>query len=194
MHATLSAPPRATLADLLRYTGKAELIGGRLVTFMPIGIRHSRIASEIFVSLRVLERTTNSGYAFDDNIGYRIAELPSGRESFSPDASFFAGQIARDDPGFVDGPPTFAVEVRSPDEYGPAAEAVMATKRADYFAAGTRAVWDVDPVAGTIALFIDDAENPVQSFHRGERANAGAALLGWSMTVDEIFDDPRGAG
>ncbi len=38
----------------------------------------------------------------------------------------------------VQGAPVFAVEVRSKANDGPAAE------RADYFAAGTQVVWDVD--------------------------------------------------
>jgi hypothetical protein len=35
------------------------------------------------------------------------------------------------------------VEVRSEGDYGPRAEQELARKRADYFEAGTRAVWDV---------------------------------------------------
>ena len=38
---------------------------------------------------------------------------------------------------FYDGAPIFAAEVRSESDYGPDAEAAMARKRADYFAAGT---------------------------------------------------------
>jgi Uma2 family endonuclease len=45
---------------------------------------------------------------------------------------------------FFEGAPVFAVEVRSEGDYGPAAERELAEKRADYFAAGTLAVWDVD--------------------------------------------------
>ncbi len=52
---------------------------------------------------------------------------------------------------FIEGPPTFAVEVRSENAYTPAAEIEIAAKRADYFAAGTLVVWDVDPIAETIA-------------------------------------------
>ena len=40
--------------------------------------------------------------------------------------------------------PAFAAEVRSKGDYGPRAEREMADKRADYFAAGTQVVWDVD--------------------------------------------------
>jgi len=45
---------------------------------------------------------------------------------------------------FASGAPIFAVEVRSENDYGPAAERAMAAKRADYFACGTLVVWDVD--------------------------------------------------
>src|SRR3989442_1741661 len=45
--------------------------------------------------------------------------------------------------GFIQGPPTFAVEVRSESDYGPAADAQVGAKRADYFLAGTLVVWDV---------------------------------------------------
>ena len=48
-------------------------------------------------------------------------------------------------------PPAFAAEVRSENDSGLAAESEMADKRSDYFAAGTLVVWDVDPVAQTVA-------------------------------------------
>ena len=51
---------------------------------------------------------------------------------------------------FGEGAPVFAVEVRSEGDYGPAAERAMAQKRADYFAAGTLVVWDVDLLSDEI--------------------------------------------
>ena len=63
--------------------------------------------------------------------------LSSGRESFSPDAAYFLGPFPSNPMRFLVGPPIFAVEVRSENDYGPAAEAAMADKRADYFEAGT---------------------------------------------------------
>jgi Uma2 family endonuclease len=70
-----------------------------------------------------------------------VVDLPH-RQSFGPDAAFYFGP----DPGmrFYEGAPAFAVEVRSKNDYGPKAERHMAAKRADYFAAGTLVVWDVD--------------------------------------------------
>src|SRR3954464_493369 len=127
---------RATLDDLMRTEGKAELIGGRIVQFMATGMIPSEVAANIYLSLRNHSRKTQVGRAFTDNLGYAIPELPSGRESFSPDASYYTGPLPANQMGFIQGPPTFAVEVRSENDTGDAAEAEMAAKRADYFAAG----------------------------------------------------------
>ena len=183
--ATLPPPTWATIDDLMKYDGKAELIGGKVVPQMAIGIRHNVIAGEIFAELRSYCKARKSCLAFMDNVGFRVPELSSERESFSPDAAYFAGPISRDDPNFVDGPPTFAVEVRSPEDYGPQAEREIAAKRADYFEAGTKVVWDVDPEAEIVMLYVPG--QPAQTFRRGERAHAEPAVPGWSMSVEDIF-------
>jgi Uma2 family endonuclease len=115
-----------------------------------------------------------------------VVDLPH-RWSFSPDAAFVV-QPTTDD--FVDGAPVFAVEVRSLEDSGPAAEHAMAEKRADYFAAGTLVVWDVDTLKDHVvrAYRASDPENPA-IFHRGERADAEPALPGWSMPVDDLFPE-----
>ncbi len=84
---------RATLDDLLREEGKAELIGGRIVRYMASGDLPSTVALEIVVSLRDHARRTKKGKAYADGIGYAVHELQSGRESFSPDASYFCGVV-----------------------------------------------------------------------------------------------------
>jgi Uma2 family endonuclease len=83
----------------------------------------------------------------------------------------------------------FAVEVRSEGDYGPKAEREMATKRADYFAAGTQVVWDVDLLSDDVVR-VYRAESPEQPviYHRGETAEAAAAVPGWKFAVDELFD------
>ena len=43
--------------------------------------------------------------------------------------------------------------MRSKGGYGKAAEEAMAAKRADYFQAGTRIVWDVDPRSKCIHVY-----------------------------------------
>ena len=77
---------------------------------------------------------------------------------------------------FVEGPPTFAVEVRSENDYGDAAEEEMAAKRADYFLAGTLVVWDVDPLAESILKYQATSPDRPIRFHRGEQADAEPAV------------------
>src|SRR5690606_21750808 len=84
-----TAPGRATLADLARTSDKAELIGGRIVPLMPTGHRPSLIAFRIARSLDDLVRATGRGVAYPDNMGFGVPELPSGRQSFAPDASYY---------------------------------------------------------------------------------------------------------
>jgi Uma2 family endonuclease len=182
------SPPRATLDDLYGVEGKAELIGGRIVRSMGSGDLPTEVAANIYVSLRAHAKSTGRGVAKTDGIGYAIPELPSGRESFSPDASYYEGPLPANRMRFIEGPPTFAVEVRSENDYGPAKEAEMADKRADYFQAGTKVVWDVDPLAETVTAYRAAAPGKPVVFKRGDTANAEPAVPGWRMAVDEIFN------
>ncbi|HKI34873.1 MAG TPA: Uma2 family endonuclease [Gemmataceae bacterium] len=178
---------RATLDDLSREEGKAELIGGRIVRFMASGDLPSAVAFEIAVSLRAHEKASKRGKAYADGIGYAVPPLPSGRESFSPDASYYDGPHPVNRMRFIEGPPVLAVEVRSENDYGDAAEDELAAKRADYFAAGTLVVWDVDPRAETVAVY--RAASPTQPviYRRGEVADAEPAVPGWRLAVDDVF-------
>jgi Uma2 family endonuclease len=178
---------RATTDDLYREEGKAELIGGRIVRFMPSGHLPIRVAANIYVELRLYERTTQKGFAYTDGIGYSVPELPSGRESFSPDVSYYTGNVPANLMRFIEGAPTLAVEVRSENDYGPAAEMEMAAKREDYFQAGTLTVWDVDPQAETVALYRAGDQATLAVFRRGDWAHAEPALSGWRMAVDDVF-------
>ena len=177
----------ATLDDLYRTKGKAELIAGRIVHLMATGHRPNRIAGEIFVGLKNYAKTTGRGVAYTDNMGFTVPELRSGRESFSPDASYYVGPLPPDEMDFVKGPPTFAVEVRSKTDYGRAAEAEMSAKRLDYFEAGTVVVWDVDLRNQSIRLYRADAPDRPVTFLKGELADAEPAVPGWRPAVDEIF-------
>lgn len=178
---------RATLADLALVSEKAELIGGKIVRFMATGFRPNQIAGEIFIGLKIHTRVTGRGVACTDNIGFAVPELPSGRESFSPDVSYYEGPLPSNGMDFIAGPPTFAVEVRSKGDYGNAAEAEMAAKRTDYFQAGTAAVWDVDPVARCVRVYRPDAPDKPVTFQPGQVADAEPAVPGWRMAVDEVF-------
>lgn len=182
-----AAPTPATLDDLLKVPGKAELIGGRIVQFMPTGYHPTRVSGRIFRSLAEHTEATGRGEAFVDNLGYAVPALPSGRQSFCPDASYYEGPLPTNRMRFIDGAPTFATEVRSENSYVPAAEAEMAAKRADYFAAGTLVVWDVDPVAGVIDCYRSTAPDRPVRFAAGQVADAEPAVPGWRVAVDWLM-------
>ena len=178
---------RATLDDLMNTPGKAELIGGRIVHLMGTGFRPSRVASRILRSLDDHAEAAGRGFAFNDNLSYAVPELTSGRESFSPDSSYYDGPPPPDEMDFISGPPTLAVEVRSKGDYGAAAEAEMAAKRADYFEAGTLIVWDVDARAQIIRAYRADAPDRPILFGSSQEADAESAVPGWRIAVDSIF-------
>jgi Uma2 family endonuclease len=65
----------------------------------------------------------------------------------------------------------------------------MATKRADYFAACTKVVWDVDLLSDDVVRVYraNNAEVP-QICRRGEQAEAEPAVPGWKFPVDDLFE------
>lgn len=179
----MSTKTEATIQDLYRVPGKAELVGGEIVLMSPTGGLPGYAAFRINVSLDQYARRTKNGFAIGDNVGF-VVELPN-RKSFCPDAAYYVGSLSMKS---LDGPPDFAVEVRGEGDYGPAAEQQMADKWADYFAAGTKVVWDVDLEGGdTVRVFrATDSDHPT-IYRRGQIAEAEPAVLGWTMPVDELF-------
>ncbi len=183
----MTAKTEATIDDLYRVpeNGKAELVNGELVLMSPTGGVPGRAAGRIYRSLDDYERLVGGGYAFPDNVGF-IVNLPN-RRSFSPDAAFYKGELRGG--LFLEGAPVFAVEVRSTEDYGPKAEARMAQKRADYFAAGTLVVWDVDVLRDKLASIYRSGDPESLTVYRaGEVAEAEPAVPGWTMAVDDILE------
>ncbi|HEY0607713.1 MAG TPA: Uma2 family endonuclease [Herpetosiphonaceae bacterium] len=177
---------QATLDDLYHVPehGKAEFIDGEIVPMSPTGDALNRAAGAIYIRLRMYEPHTTNGRAYADNAGFSV-DLPH-RKSFSPDAAFYFGKASG--LKFLEGAPVFAAEVRSEGDYGPKAERAIAQKIADYFAAGTLVVWDVDLLAEDVIKVYraSDPQTPT-IYRRGDVAEAEPAVPGWTMLVDELF-------
>jgi hypothetical protein len=69
----MSTKGAATVEDLYREPGKAEIVGGELVRRPPTGDEPGYAGDEIFVSLREHSRRTGAGRAVSDNKVYRAA-------------------------------------------------------------------------------------------------------------------------
>ncbi len=182
----MSTKVEATIQDLYKVEGKAELVNGEIILMSPTGCLPSYAAGEIFSSLREYSKHRKYGRAVTDNCAF-VVNLPH-RKSFSPDAAFYVGADAG--MKFFAGAPVFAVEVRSEGDYGPKAEGEMAQKRADYFAAGTLVVWDVDLLSDDVVQVYrsNDLENPT-IYRRAEIAEAEPAVPEWTMAVEDLFPD-----
>lgn len=194
----LTADP---LVDALAASpGKAEIVGDRVVPLLSAGFLPHHVAAEIYVALRAHARehggfaaTDSPGRAGAANLGV-LVDLP-GRGSFSPDAACSTAP-PEDAMDFVTGAPVLAVEVRSKadtpegdgEANGPRAERAIAATRADHFAAGTAAVWDVDPTdpLATVRLYTPDAPDAPAVFARADTAHAGDALPGFAVAVDVL--------
>lgn len=182
----MTTKARATVQDLYQVPDnrKAEIVDGEIILMSPTGSRPGRAAMKILTSLSRHEEQHGGGYAFGDNVGFTV-DLPD-RDSFSPDAAWYVGNI--DSMDFLAGAPAFAVEVRSKNDYGTKAEAAIARKINDYFAAGTQVVWDVD-LLGIDVIKVYRAADPDHPiiYRRGEIAEAESAVPGWRFPVDDLF-------
>lgn len=186
----MSTNLRATIEDLYHVPDdrKAELVNGELVLMGPAGGIPGYAGDAILVSLWAYAQRMGTGQAVGDNAGF-LTDLPN-RQSFSPNAAFYPGDPVGME--FFETAPIFAAEVRSENDYGRAAEREMADKRADYFAAGTLVVWDVDLLSEDVVR-VHHAGDPAHPtiYRRGDLAEAEPAVPGWTMPVDDLFRRKR---
>jgi Uma2 family endonuclease len=173
----------ATIEDLYLVDGKAELVGGEIVMMSPTGGLPEYAAFKIASSLDEYGVRTGRGFVVPDNVAF-VVNLPH-RQSFCPDAAFHPGPLTMK---FLDGAPVFAVEVRSEGDYGPQAEREMAAKRADYFAAGTLVVWDVDLLhEERIRVYRASSPDVPTVYRPDDTAEAEPALPGWAFKVASLL-------
>jgi Uma2 family endonuclease len=167
----------ATIADLERVGGKAEIVNGKLVLISPTSGYHGMAALNIASSLKLHQRAVGGGSAYADNVAFVVSEI----RSFSPDVAWHPEPAPR---RLIRSAPLLAVEIRSESTYGPAAEREMTWKRADYFAAGTQVVWDVDVLREELIRVYpahdprEPGDLPPRRARRGRARGARLALSG----------------
>jgi Uma2 family endonuclease len=178
-------PGTATEADVLAALEAprkrlCELIDGVLVE-KPMGFTESLVAGAIIALLRAFVRPRRLGLVTAPDGTMR---LWAGRVRI-PDVAFTSwdripGRRRPTEP-VPSLAPDLAVEILSRSN---TAEE-MRLKRQDYFAAGVRLVWEVDPVARTVSVYTA-VEGPVV-LTAADTLDGGAVLPGFVLPLNELF-------
>lgn len=177
-------PGTATESDLIaaneRKLSIYELVEGVLVE-KGMGKLESFLAGTIFAILREFLLRHNLGILMGADGTFRLS--PS--SSRVPDVAFISwGRIAGSvmtEEALADSIPDLAVEVLSPSN----ARAEMARKRREYFEAGVRLVWEVDPQARTVSVY-ESPETPTV-LDALATLDGGAVLPGFALPLAELF-------
>jgi len=178
------APGTATEKDMLAVEAQedrlCELVDGVLVE-KAMGWRESLLASVLITILSNFVRPRNLGLVTGEAGMVRLA---SGLVRI-PDVAFVSWdrlpnrRVPSDPiPALA---PDLAVEVLSAGN----TPGEMARKRQEYFAAGVRLVWLVDPEARTVEVYTDRDQSTVR--HEVDTLEGGAVLPGFALPLCELF-------
>ncbi len=175
----------ALFEELSRIEGKGEIVDGRVVELEGTAPWPGRAGDMVLFALWTYAKQIKKGAATGGNV-FRVNLL--NRFSFSPDAAYHIGSCQP--MKYYEGTPVFAVEVRNQNDYGRRAEREMAQKRADYFAAGTLVVWDVDLLSNDVVRVYRATSPEAPTIYRpGDTAEAEPAVPGWAMAVNDLLPE-----
>ena len=181
-----AGPVYLTADEFLRHPaaeGASELVNGEIVYTSPAGAVHHLIGGALFARLWAHVEAHGLGDAFMDNVGYYLPIPGRTRDTVrAPDVSFVAaGRLTSIPRGFLRLAPDLAVEVLSPENTA----ADMDARMADYFAAGTRRLWVIDPDRRTVAVHAPDA--PARWLGADDTLDAGDVVPGFAVAVAALF-------
>ena len=179
-------PGTATEADLIEANDRKEtiyeLVGGVLVE-KGMGYSESVLALVLAASLRAFVLPGNPGVISGaDGMMRLFPGLVRGPDVAYASWDRIPGRRFPTDPiaGFA---PDLAVEVLSPSNTA----AEMARKRREYFEAGVRLVWEVDPASRTVAVF--DAPERSTLLDESRTLDGGQVLPGFALPLAELFTE-----
>ena len=147
------------IAELYTIDGKAEIVDGRIVLMSPTGRKPGRASGAICSSLRAMRKPVRWFCLSGQCCIFGGLAAP---KELCPDAAF-STEAARDE---VWKAVARCLRSRCVAKVTTVrtAEREMADKRADYFAAGTKVVWDVDLLSDDVVrVYRADAPNSPRS-------------------------------
>ena len=170
----------------------SELVRGEIRMMTPAGGRHNGVAGRLYARLSTFVEEHGLGMAFTDNLGYYLPIPGEAHDTVrAPDASFVrAEQLPGGEVpiGFLRCAPDLAVEVLSPDDR----PGELSARMRDYFAAGTRCVWVVDPDARTVRVHAPDGTTRTLAPH--DDLDGDPVLPGFRLPIAALFVGMRTNG
>ena len=159
---------------------RAELVGGKVKELMPTMFDHDELVAIISAILRNFVK------------GHRLGRVAAGGSFLTanekirvPDVSFVSRESmeGEDSSSYIKKAPTLAVEIVSKnDTYGDVDD-----KADEFLAAGSQAVWIVNPRRRTVAVHTPD-ETP-KIYQMGDTISGGEFLPGLELPIADIFED-----
>ncbi|HEY4234346.1 MAG TPA: Uma2 family endonuclease [Lacipirellulaceae bacterium] len=182
----MSTTSIVTAADLLEFpTGmgkRYELVLGELRVMSPSSWRHGNVVSNLHRILASFVKQHDLGMMFGAETGFRLTRDPDTVRA--PDIAFIAKRnLPADLPqeAFWPGPPDLAVEVLSPSD-----RTVEVNEKIEaWLAAGTTAVWVVDPRLRTVSVYLAGSSGHIYS--SAETLEGGSVAPGFLCPLDEVF-------
>jgi Uma2 family endonuclease len=159
-----------------------ELVKGELRPMSPAGSRHGRIIMRITYPLTTFVNEHRLGEIFPADTGFILGRNPDTVRA--PDVAFVSADrmsIVAETDGYCLGAPDLAVEVVSPSNRMNEIE----KKITEYFAAGGRAVWVVNPKRRTVTIYNSGADPIV--LPTAAKIDGGDELPGFSLKVSDVF-------
>jgi len=162
----------------------SELIRGEVVEMPRPGVRHGVVCSNVQDPIKAWARAGNRGLVATNDTGVLTERDPDSVRG--PDVLYVSRQRwpqERAPEGFLEVAPDLAVEVLS--QYDVWKDLLV--KISEYFDAGVREVWVVDPDVKSVQVFRPDASP--RTLRMAEAIESADVLPGFSCSVADFFVD-----
>ena len=161
---------------------RLELLEGELYEMPPAGGRHGNAGSNLHIALGVHVKINRLGRLFTADTGFVVRRNPD--TVLVPDVSYVSydklptGDVPA---GFLELSPNLAVEVKSPGD----SSREVREKAEQWLAAGTAAVWVLDPDDRTVTLYMPGQAPQVLT--DSESLTGAEVVPGFQVPVRELF-------
>ncbi|HKQ52348.1 MAG TPA: Uma2 family endonuclease [Pyrinomonadaceae bacterium] len=159
-----------------------ELVRGELKRMSPTGRKHGSVTMALASPLYQFVRLNKLGEVYAAETGFKLESNPDTVRA--PDIAFICAeriQSAGRAEGYGEGAPDLAVEVLSPGN----TKREMTEKVEDYFAAGARLVWIVNPKLKTVTVYRSPTD--IVTLTEQDTLDGGEVVPGFQIPVAGIF-------